>query len=93
MEYFINTSKSAKKIRSVTCQHTHVGKYQCSSKSRGCRKKSRYMNMDKVICIGYFVAGYKKNNGVFLHWQHREKCPVYQAGWSGRQMFRTAKIA
>jgi hypothetical protein len=51
------------------------------------------MNMDKVICIGYFVAGYKKNNGVFLHWQHREKCPVYQAGWSGRQMFRTAKIA
>jgi hypothetical protein len=33
------------------------------------------MNMDKVICIGYFVAGYKKNNDVFLHWQHREKCP------------------
>ena len=30
---------------------------------------------DKVICIGYFVAGYKKNNDVFLHWQHREKCP------------------
>ena len=21
------------------------------------------------------MAGYKKNNGVFLHWQHREKCP------------------
>ena len=33
------------------------------------------MNMDKVICIGYFVAGNKKNNDVFLHWQHREKCP------------------
>jgi hypothetical protein len=33
------------------------------------------MNMDKVICIGYFVAGYKKNNDVFLHLQHREKCP------------------
>jgi hypothetical protein len=33
------------------------------------------MNVDKVICIGYFVAGYKKNNDVFLHWQHREKCP------------------
>ena len=37
------------------------------------------MNMDKVICIGYFVAGYKRNhkqnNDVFLHWQHREKCP------------------
>ena len=33
------------------------------------------MNMDKVICIGYFVAGYKKNKDVFLHWQHREKCP------------------
>ena len=37
------------------------------------------MNMDKVICIGYFVAGHKrnhkKNNDVFLHWQHREKCP------------------
>jgi hypothetical protein len=33
------------------------------------------MNMDKVICIGYFVAGYEKNNDVFLHWQHREKCP------------------
>ena len=37
------------------------------------------MNMDKVICIGYFVAVYKrnhkKNNDVFLHWQHREKCP------------------
>ena len=31
--------------------------------------------MDKVICIGYFVAGYKKNNDVFLDWQHREKCP------------------
>jgi hypothetical protein len=31
--------------------------------------------MDKVICIGYFVAGYQKNNDVFLHWQHREKCP------------------
>jgi hypothetical protein len=24
------------------------------------------MNMDKVICIGYFVAGYKKNNDVFF---------------------------
>jgi hypothetical protein len=35
----------------------------------------RMMNMDKVICIGYFVARYKKNNDVFLHWQHREKCP------------------
>jgi hypothetical protein len=33
------------------------------------------MNMDKVICIGYFVAGYKKNNKFFLHWQNREKCP------------------
>jgi hypothetical protein len=33
------------------------------------------MNMDKVICIGYFVAWYKKNNDVFLHWQHKEKCP------------------
>ena len=31
--------------------------------------------MDKVICIGYLVAGYKKNNDVVLHWQHREKCP------------------
>jgi hypothetical protein len=31
--------------------------------------------MDKVIYIGYFVAGYKKNYEVFLHWQHREKCP------------------
>jgi hypothetical protein len=31
--------------------------------------------VDKVICIGYFVAGYEKNNDVFLHWQHREKCP------------------
>jgi hypothetical protein len=31
--------------------------------------------MDKVICIGYFVAGYQKNNDVFLHWQHRGKCP------------------
>jgi hypothetical protein len=30
--------------------------------------------MDKVICIGYFVAGYKKNNDVFLHWQDGEKC-------------------
>jgi hypothetical protein len=30
---------------------------------------------DKVICIGYFVAGYKKNNKFFLHWQNREKCP------------------
>ena len=40
---------------------------------------SRYMitddEHDKVICIGYFVAGYKKNNDVFLHWQYREKCP------------------
>jgi hypothetical protein len=35
----------------------------------------RMMNMNKVICIGYFVAGYQKNNDVFLHWQHREKCP------------------
>jgi hypothetical protein len=32
------------------------------------------MNMENVICIGYFVAGYQKNNDVFLHWQHREKC-------------------
>jgi hypothetical protein len=31
--------------------------------------------MEKVICIGYFVAGYERNNDVFLHWQHREKCP------------------
>jgi hypothetical protein len=25
--------------------------------------------------IGYIVAGCQKNNDVFLHWQHREKCP------------------
>jgi hypothetical protein len=81
-KYFINTSKSAKKIRSVTCHYTPVAKYQSSSKSRGCRKKSWYTciwlrmrNMDKVICNGYFVAGYKKNNDVFLYWQHGEKCP------------------
>jgi hypothetical protein len=34
------------------------------------------MNMDKVICIGYFVAGYEKNNDVFLHWQHRGSTEV-----------------
>jgi hypothetical protein len=75
--YFINTSKSVKKIRSATCHYTPVAKYQNSSKCRGCRKKSwlRMMNLDKVICIGYLVEGYKKNNNVFLHWQHREKCP------------------
>ena len=37
--YFINTSKSAKKIRSATCHYMPVAKYQSSSKSRGCRKK------------------------------------------------------
>jgi hypothetical protein len=31
------------------------------------------MNMDKVICIGYFVAGYKKNNDALA--TQREKCP------------------
>jgi len=45
-KYFINTSKSAKKIRSVTCHYTPVAKYQSSSKSRDCRKKSRYMITD-----------------------------------------------
>jgi hypothetical protein len=35
----VNTSKSAKKIRSVTC-HTPVAKYQSNSKSQGCRNKS-----------------------------------------------------
>jgi hypothetical protein len=38
-KYVINTSKSAKKIRSVTCHYTPIAKYQSSSKSRGCRKK------------------------------------------------------
>ena len=38
----------------------------------------RMMNMENVICIGYFVAGYQKNNDVFLHWQHREICPEDQ---------------
>jgi hypothetical protein len=45
-KYFINTSKSAKKIRSVTCHYTTVAKYQSSSKSRGCRKKFRFMITD-----------------------------------------------
>jgi hypothetical protein len=45
-KYFINTSKSAKKIRSVTCHYTPVAKYQSSSKSLGCRKKFRYMITD-----------------------------------------------
>ena len=77
-KYFINTSKSTKKIRFVTCHYTPVAKYQSSSKPRVVEKSSdiwlRLMNMDNVICIGYFVAGYQKNNNVFLHWQHREKC-------------------
>jgi hypothetical protein len=45
-KYFINTLKSAKKIRSVTCHYTPLAKYQSSSKSRGCRKKLRYMITD-----------------------------------------------
>jgi hypothetical protein len=55
-----------------------VWKKECETTEASFRSSDiwlRMMNMDNVICIGYFVAGYQKNNDVFLHWQHREKCP------------------
>jgi hypothetical protein len=50
-KYFINTSKSAKESRSVTCHYTPVAKYQ-STQNLGVVEKSsdiwlRMMNMDK----------------------------------------------
>ena len=58
-----------------------VWKKECETTEASFRSSDiwlRMMNMENVMWIGYFVAGYQKNNDVFLHWQHREKCPEDQ---------------
>ena len=58
-KYFINTSKSAKKFRYVTCHYTPVAvaKYQSSSKSWGCRKKFQYSTL-QVYQRSYSQVGH-----------------------------------
>ena len=58
-KYFINTSKSAKKFRYVTCHYmpVAVAKYQSSSKSWGCRKKFQYSTL-QVYQRSYSQVGH-----------------------------------